>query len=170
MGLRCTVGGARGTFDGPFAEEVAILLDQAFGAEREWEDDHRSPFGELDRTDWAAFQAEAVSALGAENLGNLLALGAGGRGVYLPANLPAVSLPTRAGGPLRCASLPGLRRELFELAERWDLPVDDEALTLLLEDEEDSAVAPAPEHLAFARLMLAANEAMRRDCPLWLVG
>lgn len=169
MGLRCTVGGARGTFDGPFAEEVAVLLDQAFGSEREWESDDRCPFGELGRTDWTEFQREAVATLGRENLANLLAMTPDGGGVYLPANLPAVSLATRAGDCLRCASLPGLRRELFELADRWELPVDDEALSRLLEDE-DAAVAPAPEHLAFARLMLAANEAMRRDCPLWLVG
>lgn len=169
MGLRCTVGGARGTFDGPFAEEVAVLLDQAFGAEEGWEGDDLSAFGELGETDWSEFRAAACDALGEENLANLLALGSDARGVYLPANLPTVSLPTRVGSPLCCASLPGLRRELFELAEQWELPVDDEALTLIL-DDESSALAPAPEHSAFARLMLAANEAMRRDCPLWLVG
>ena len=169
MGLRCTVGGARGTFDGPFADEVAALLDQAFGSEQEWEGDDLFPFGELGETDWAQFQTEAVATLGADALGNLLAMGAEGRGVYLPANLPAISLSTRTDGPLRCASLPGLRRELFELADRWELPVDDDAVTSLL-DEEDSALAPAPEHMAFARLILAANAAMRRDCPLWLVG
>ena len=31
-------------------------------------------------------------------------------------------------------------------------------------------VADAPEILTFARLALAANEATRRDCPLWVVG
>lgn len=169
MGLRCTVGGARGTFDGPFAEEVAVLLDQAFGADDGWESDDGCTFGELGKADWSEFQAAAVATLGEENVSNLLALGGNGQGVYLPANLPAIALPTRVGSPLFCASLPGLRRELFDLAERWELPVDDDALTLILEDEA-SALAPAPEHSAFARLMLAANEAMRRDCPLWLVG
>ena len=36
MGLNCTVGGARGMFEGRFATEVAGLLDQAFGAEGDW--------------------------------------------------------------------------------------------------------------------------------------
>ncbi len=37
-------------------------------------------------------------------------------------------------------------------------------------DPDDGWVADAPEILTFARLALAANEATRRDCPLWLVG
>ena len=85
----------------------------------------------------------------------------------------AVSLPLSAGQALRCASLPGLRRELAELAERWDLPLDDEGLEDLLRvyrDPDDGWVADAPEVMSFARLALAANEAVRRDCPLWLVG
>ena len=111
--------------------------------------------------------------LGADAVPNLLALGEDGRGVYLPAHVRAVSLPLSAGRALRCASLPGLRRELAELAERWDLPLDDEGLKDLLRvhrDPDDGWVADAPEILAFARLALAANEAVRRDCPLWLVG
>jgi hypothetical protein len=169
MGLRCTVGGARGTFEGPLAEEFATLLDQSFGADEEWESGDRSLFGELDATDWTALQSAAVATLGADALGNLLSLSNTGRGVFLPANVRTVSLSTRAGQTLRCASLPGLRRELFELADRWELPVDDEALAELLA-EDDGPLALAPEHAAFARLMLASNEAMRRDCPLWLVG
>ena len=106
-------------------------------------------------------------------LPNLSALGEEGRGVYLPAQLQAISLPLSAGGPLNCASLPGLRNELSELAERWDLPLDDEGLHALLrvaQDPDDGWVADPPEVMTFARLTLAANEAMRRDCPLWLVG
>ena len=75
--------------------------------------------------------------------------------------------------PLRCASLLGLRNELAELAERWDLPLDDAGLQALLRvarDPDDGWVADPTEILTFARLALAANEAMRRDCPLWLVG
>ena len=37
-------------------------------------------------------------------------------------------------------------------------------------DPDDGFVADSPEVLAFARLALAANEAVRRDCPLWVVG
>ena len=61
-----------------------------------------------------------------------------GRGVYLPAHVRAVSLPLSRGEPLRCASLPGLRGELAELAERWELPLDDDGLQDILK------VAPRP--------------------------
>ena len=67
----------------------------------------------------------------------------------------------------------GLRNELSELAERWELPLDDDGLHDLLRvahDPDDGWVAEPPEVMTFARLTLAANEAMRRDCPLWLVG
>ena len=104
---------------------------------------------------------------------NLLAIGAEQGGVYLPAHVQTVSLPLSAGAPLSCASLPGLRTELALLAERWELPLDDEGLTELLNvtcDPDDGFVADAPEILTFARLALASNEAVRRDCPLWLVG
>ncbi len=172
MGLNCTVGGARGMFEGRFASEVAGVLDQAFGAEGDWEGSTPRPFGEMEGTSWADLQHMAAEELGWEEIPNLLALDAEGRGVYLPAHVRAVTLPLSAGN-LRCASLPGLRRELAELAERWDLPIDDEALEDILrvrQDPDDGWVADAPEVITFARLALAANEAVRRDCPLWLVG
>ena len=168
-----TVGGAKGTFDERFAVEVAGILDQAFGAEGDWEGVAPRQFGELIEGGWAELQARAVAELGEGSLPNLLALGSEGRGVYLPAHVRTVSLPLSAGGPLRCASLPGLRSELAELAGRWELPLVDEGLSSLLRgglDPEDGSVADAPEVLAFARLALAANEATRRDCPLWLMG
>jgi hypothetical protein len=102
-----------------------------------------------------------------------MALGEDGRGVYLPAHVQTASFPLSAGASLRCASLPGLRNELTELAERWELPLDDHGLEELLRvahDPDDGCVADSPEILTFARLALAANEAVRRDCPLWLVG
>lgn len=173
MGLTCTVGGARGTFQGTFASEVAGVLDHAFGAEGDWEGSAPLQFGELPAGTWAYLQERARAELGVDSVPNLLAMDDRGRGVYLPAFVQAVSLPLSAGGPLRCASLPGLRRELAELAERWDIPVDDEALLDILrvdQDPDDGFVADAPEVLALARLALAANEAVRRDCPLWLVG
>ncbi len=37
MALSFTVGGTRGTFEDRFAEEVAEVLDHAFGGEGEWE-------------------------------------------------------------------------------------------------------------------------------------
>jgi hypothetical protein len=173
MGLTCTVGGARGTFETGFAREVAGVLDSAFGGESDWEGTDPRRFGELAATSWADFQEKAVAELGVEFVPNLLALGDEGRGVYLPAHVQAVSFPLSFGAPLRCASLPGLRRELSELAERWELPWDDEGLNALLkiaQDADDGLVADSPEVFAFARLALAANEAVRRDCPLWLVG
>jgi len=172
MGLNCTVGGARGMFEDRFATEVAGVLDSAFGAEGDWEGTTPRQFGELEGTSWADFQEHAAEELGADEIPNLLALDSQGRGVYLPANVRAVTFPLSAGD-LHCASLPGLRRELAALAERWDLPVDDHALEAILRvssDPDDGFVADAPEVLAFARLALAANEAVRRDCPLWLVG
>jgi hypothetical protein len=173
MGLSFTVGGTRGTFDEPFANEVAGLLDHAFGAEGDWEGVPPLHFGELIGTGWTDLQRRGVVALGSEMVPNLLALGEEGRGVYLPAHVQAVALPLSAGSTLRCASLPGLRGELAELAERWDLPLDDDGLKELLQihrDPDDGWVADSPEILAFARLALAANEAVRRDCPLWVVG
>lgn len=173
MGLSFTVGGARGTFEERFANEVAGVLDHAFGAEGDWEGVAPRHFGELADSGWGDLQDRAAEELGADAVPNLLALGTAGRGVYLPAHVRAVSLPLSHGESLRCASLPGLRFELAELAERWDLPLDDEALRDLLHihrDPDDGWVADAPEILTFARLALAANEAVRRDCPLWLVG
>jgi hypothetical protein len=173
MGLTFTVGGTRGTFEDRFASEVAGLLDHAFGAEGDWEGTPPQHFGECLGTGWADLQRRAAEELGAEFVPNLLGLGDAGRGVYLPANVRAVALPLSRGEALRCASLPGLRHELFELAERWGLPLDDSGLMDILgahADSEDGGVADAPEILAFARLALAANEAVRKDCPLWLVG
>jgi hypothetical protein len=173
MGLSFTVGGARGTFEEHFASEVAGVLDNAFGAEGDWEGVPPRHFGELAGSVWSDLQRRAVDELGAEAVPNLLALNEEGRGVYLPAHVRAVALPLSHGGALRCASLPGLRRELAELADHWDLPLDDEGLKGLLavyRDPDDGWVADAPEIVSFARLALAANEAVRRDCPLWLVG
>jgi len=173
MALSFTVGGARGTFDAPFADEVAGVLDHAFGAEGEWEGAPSLHYGELTDTGWSDLQRRAVAELGPENTPNLTALGEDGRGVYLPANVQTASFPLSAGRALKCASLTGLRNELFELAQRWELPLDDEGLLELLRvghDPDDGCVADSPEVLTFARLALAANEAVRRDCPLWLVG
>jgi hypothetical protein len=173
MTVSFTVGGTRGTFDERFAEEVAGVLDHAFGAEGEWEGTPPLHYGEMADTGWSDLQGRAVEELGAETVPNLIALGEAGRGVYLPANVQTASFPLSAGGSLRCASLPGLRNELSELAQRWELPLDDEGLKELLRvahDPDDGCVADAPVVLTFARLALAANEAVRRDCPLWLVG
>ncbi|MEO6811521.1 MAG: hypothetical protein ABI353_20605 [Isosphaeraceae bacterium] len=172
MTLMCTVGGAKATFEARYADEVAALLDQAFGGESDWEGTPPRHFGALDGSCWADLQERAVAELGVEAIPNLLAMGPDEAGVYLPAQVQPASLPLSAGDPLRCASLPGLRAELAELADRWDLPWDDDALLGLLRDASDpdgGPVADAPEVVTFARLALAANEAVRRDCPLWLV-
>jgi hypothetical protein len=173
MPVSFTVGGARGIFEDSFAEEVVGVLDNAFGAEGDWDDNTALHYGELADTGWSELQRRAVEELGKDWLPNLTALGAAGRGVYLPANVQTASFPLSAGAALKCASLPGLRNELTELAERWELPLDDHGLEELLRvahDPDDGCVAESPEVLTFARLALAANEAMRRDCPLWLMG
>ena len=112
MGLSFTVGGTRGTFEETFAQEVACVLDNAFGAEGDWEGMAPRQFGELCDTGWADLQDRAVQEVGREALTNLLALGAEGRGVYLPTHVRAVSLPLSRGEPLRCASLPSWQRML----------------------------------------------------------
>ncbi len=128
MALSFTVGGARGTFDDPFAEEVAGVLDHAFGGEGDWEGSPPIRYGELADAGWSELQQRALLEMGDDAIPNLAALGEEGRGVYLPAHVQAVSFPLSAGGQLRCASLLGLRNELAELAERWELPLDDEGL------------------------------------------
>ncbi len=173
MPLSFTVGGAHDTFEPGFAAEVAEVLDHAFGAEQEWEDRRRCTTE--NRPIGAGPSSSGVPAdeLGPAAVPNLLAIAAEQGGVFLPANVQAVSLPLSAGKPLNCASLHGLRHELAELANRWELPQDDQGLEQLLEvarDPDDGWVAEAPDILTFARLALAANEAARRDCPLWLVG
>ena len=170
MGLNCRIGGARGMFEALRATEVAGVLGQTFGEDGDWEAAESRGYGELDEANWSDFRDRAADEFGADEVPNLFALGSEGRVVYLPANVQAMTLGL-SWGRLRCASLPGLRRELFALAERWELPVDDHALEEILrgsEDPDDGPVADAPEVLTFARLTLAANEAMRRDCPLWL--
>jgi len=173
MALSFTVGGARDTFEPRFAAEVAELLDNAFGAEREWEPSTALHYGEQADWGWAELQRRAADELGPTAVPNLLAIGTEQGGVFLPAQVQTVSLPLSAGSPLNCASLPGLRHELAELAHCWELPLNDQGLEQLLDvarDPVDGWVAEAPEILTFARLALASNEAARRDCPLWLVG
>ncbi len=173
MPLSFTVGGAHDTFEPGFAAEIAEVLDHAFGAELEWERSAALHYGEQADWGWAELQRRAAGELGPAAVPNLLAIAAEQGGVFLPANVQTVSLPLSAGKPLNCASLHGLRHELAELATRWELPQDDQGLEQLLEvarDPDDGWVAEAPEILTFARLALAANEAARRDCPLWLVG
>lgn len=173
MGLSLTVGGASGTFEARVAREVASVIDNAFGAEGDWEGVPRHDFGGLTGDDWRDLQRRAVETLGTGAAPNLLALGQTARGVYLPAHLNAVTLPLSGGESLRCASLPGLREELNELADAWELPLDDGGLRGLLiaaGDPDEGSLADAPEVTAFARLALAANEAVRKDCPLWLLG
>jgi hypothetical protein len=173
MNLSILVGGTQGTFTRAMAEEVADLLDHAFGAEIDWEGTPPQRYGETLSSGWADFQQRATETLGSSEIPNILAFGPSGSGVYLPTSVRTVSLPLSAGGPLCCASLTGLRRELANLAEAWDLPLDDEGLSELLTpyvDPDDGPVADAPEILIYALLSLAANEATRRGCPLWMVG
>jgi hypothetical protein len=169
MSLSVTVGGARGTFEEPLADEVAGALDHAFGAEGEWEGEPPRHFGEVLGAGWTDLQRRAQAELGRDAIPNLLALGDDGRGVYLPTHVRAISLPLPRGAALRCASLPGLRQEFAALSEAWGLPLDDAGLNRLLDKSLDPS-SDAPALFGFARLALAANEAVRRDCPLWLVG
>lgn len=162
MALSFAVGGARGAFEAAFADEVTGVLDHAYGCEGDWECAPIDSLGELTTADWARLVRGAISALGSDMAPNLTALRDGGRGVFLPAHVQTASFPLSVGEALRCASLPGLRNELAELADRWGLPLDDQSLRALMTDPEADAQG-------FARIALAANEATRRDCPLWLI-
>src|SRR5208282_6916629 len=63
MALSFTVGGARDTFEPRFAAEVAELLDNAFGAEREWERSTALHYGEQADWGWAELQRRAADEL-----------------------------------------------------------------------------------------------------------
>ena len=168
MALNCTVGGVQGLFEDCIAGQVAEVLDQAFG-EGDWDDWACRGFGEMAGTSWTEFRDLAAKELGAEEIPNILAFGSECQVVYMPAHVRALTLSSPAG-PLRCASLHGLRRELAEFAQRWEMSLDDDVLEAIVRDSDEGGVADAPEIVAFARLAVAANEAARRDCPLWLVG
>lgn len=176
MTLSVAIGGAKGTFEDRIGFEVVGVLDRAFGAEGDWEGVAAQRFGELTPEALVDLRLRAAAELGGDFVPHLsTAIGDGqtGTGVFLPAHIRAVTLPLPSCGPLRCASLPGLRVELAALADRWNLPLDDPGLFELLRVYDDPADGPIAEHIediTFARLALAANEAERRDCPLWLLG
>ena len=143
MGLQCNIGGARRMFDGRVGDQVAGALGSAFG-DGDWDGTEPGRFGQFEDADWTVLQDRAADELGADELPNLLTLACEGSAVYLPSNVCAMTLPTSAG-QIRCASLPGLRRELFELAERWELPLDDLALEGILRTADDPEDGPMPD-------------------------
>ena len=61
MALSFTVGGARDTFEPRFAAEVAEVLDNAFGAESEWERSTALHYGEQADWGWAELQRRAAA-------------------------------------------------------------------------------------------------------------
>lgn len=169
MALKMTIGGAVGAFEPGEGTEVAGLLDAAFAADSAWRESSSRLFADLTPENWGLFLSAALQTLPAEDAPNLLALDASG-GVFLPAHVQAVSFPLTRGGSLRCASLPGLRRELAELAIHWHLPDCDDELHELLAAAEAGTESVPTQTRTYCLLALAANEALRRDCPLWLVG
>src|SRR5262249_47327492 len=144
MALSFTVGGARGKFEKPFAEKGAGASAKALGTGGEWGGSPPLPTASWAEAGCSRSRGGPTGDLGLDAIPNLAALGEDGRGVYLPAQVQTISLPLSAGAPLRCASLPGLRNELAELARRWDLPLDDDGLYTLLrvaQDPDDGWVA-----------------------------
>ena len=125
-----------------------------------------------------ALKRKAAETLGENAIPNLMAIGEEVCVVYLPVNLQLehlqeVSKRLLSYIPIQFKSLPGLRSELAKLAEAWELPLDkDDSLEIpaIRQDSGDGWVVDPPEILTFARLALAANEAVRRDCQLRLVG
>lgn len=164
MGLNLTIGGAITTFDSLVGQEVAGVLDRAFGGETEWEVAESRGFGELSPEVWSCFRRRLAAECQADDAPNLLSISEDGRGVFLPTHVQSVALPL-SWGTLRCGSLSGLRRELERLAAEWRLPEAESDLQSIVasEEAEDSQVV-------IARLILASNEAVRRGCPFWFVG
>ncbi len=113
MGLSFTVGGAKGTFEERFAVEVAGVLDNAFGAEGDWEGVAPRHFGELVDAGWAELQDRAAAELGEDSVPNLLALGAEGRG-----RLPARPRPGGLAAALGRRPAP-LRQPAAASAPSW---------------------------------------------------
>ena len=99
MALSFTVGGARDTFEPRYAAEVAEVLDNAFGAEQEWERSTALHYGEQADWGWAELQRRAADELGATAVPNLLAIGTEQGGVFLPAQVQTISLPLSEGIP-----------------------------------------------------------------------
>ena len=63
MGLTCKVGGARDTFGGDLAAEVAGLLDSAFGDEGDWEGFAPRDYGTMVADSLTLLQARAAAEL-----------------------------------------------------------------------------------------------------------
>ena len=83
MSLTCKVGGARETFEPGLGREVAGVLDNAFGAENEWEGTGPRAFGDLIGSSWPTSRLGPWKNWGTNELPNLLAMNAEGGGVYL---------------------------------------------------------------------------------------
>ena len=175
MGLSFTVGGTQGTFEERFANEVAGRARQRLrrrgglgrGRPRATSASSPGPAGPTS-------SAGPSRSSGDDAVPNLLALGEEGRG-----RLPARARPGRlaaALGRARRSAAPACPAS----AASWpswpsagtcrSTTTGSQDLLQVHRDPDDGWVADAPEILAFARLALAANEAVRRDCPLWLVG
>ena len=90
--------------------------------------------------------------------------------MFLPAHVQRIDLTMTSGKPLCCAALPGLRRELNAIADALGVDPGDEEMERLAASEEGLAPFGPAATRAFARLTLAANQAARKDCPLWMVG
>jgi len=162
------IGGARDTFPADLGDEVAGLIDQAFGSEGEWEGVPGQRFSAVEAECLTELRNRAVQALGADEIPHLFALFADEPSAFLPAHVQPMVFHLSQGAPLHCASLPGLRDEFEMLSKAWGVPLDDDGLNRLLEDSGERCAEEIRALSGFAKLAIAANEAVRRDCPLWL--
>ena len=134
MALSFTVGGARGTFEDHFAEEVAEVLDHAFGAEGEWEGSPPLHYGELADTGWSDLQKRGDRRAGGRHDSQprrprrRTAAASTCRHSFRPSRFPSPradrsSAPACSACATSWPSSPSC----------WELPLDDDGLQALLE-------------------------------------
>ena len=167
MGLTFTVGIPANVFLETFADQVeqALARDLNYSIPSPLEAD---PYysEEVEWFGWAQFQQMAVMALGRDNVPSILSIEAW-RSVYLPIPMEPTTLEVDEETWLQCASLPGLLQELEALAASQAMATDRAGLQALWEKHRDDD--ETTEIQTFIQVFLAAQVAVERSLPLWVV-
>ncbi len=170
MGLIFTVGTPADVFFGDFAVQVEQELAMRFNYSAQSQlsgDPYRSE--EVEWFGWAQLQQMAGAAIGRPSAPNLLSVDAW-RGVFLPMAIEPVSLEIDEDAWLQCASLPGLLGELEQLAAASLISTDPANLKRLWDKYNgDMDADEGTEMMTFSQTLLAAQVAVQRGLPLWVV-